>query len=712
MEVRIQKAPEPVENHKNKSMNKIRRKEGLYLRQYAYGFCKELLMLTLCLGMKGIRMQRDTAHQTAQESGSWQSAVGIAGPEELGLQRIKKPQGEESRPETSEIREGEDTPDDGPISSTPASPTTSNTVSSPVREIHLDDMQDVSSASCSARFPSEPETLSPSSLLQAAHTAILELEKDKVVEAHKFLLPDISPEDFAIPQLMSINPAKGGVLDAKQIVQEQPLVIRKEEAKKDDIKEEEVKNEDAKVRIRKVDIPLVKVSWTEITDEIEYEEKVVRRHGKGMPSKSKDVNEVAKDIEGGVKGPRQSDPVRTAKPRTYIIPKDEDESEDSSDGTGEYDPGIQAAQQHSSSEDEVVQGKRKKGKQSADPAKRQVTKKAKQNNGKCLTVEKTVKFKRSVKIYEFSVPDLNHPGARFVVPEEGGAVMKGLESCEVKFDLELTWSEDYEDYNKLEKSCTTCRYCERPRCGLCAGCNTKPGGVRKSGHDECHWRKCPYRSWKSEDKAKETGGVINDVVIIRIWIHHVNSFCMRKFDDQTKRIVRRRLQLYNSMLNMTAEGERNFWMHNEEAFQYPRLNIRGGDKFHTVFKRFEVARYKMFMHSRHTKIELGLNPNKSFDSMLFQANLWYRASLDAEDSGAKNIKGAAKAAGGSSAGKSAGPSKTGNTVRQVEAIVFYSDFLDSLMGAVPRECRGQNGPNWNIDKCRVRKISFEQNMKN
>ena len=115
----------------------------------------------------------------------------------------------------------------------------------------------------------------------------------------------------------------------------------------------------------------------------------------------------------------------------------------------------------------------------------------------------------------------------------------------------------------------------------------------------------------------------------------MNTFCMRGFDDLTKRIVKRRLQLYNWMLNMTAAAERDFWMNHAEAFQYPRLNIEGGDKFHTVYRKYEVARYKICAYTRQTKIEQGLNPDKSMDVLIHATNTEYRARWHSKTPGKK-----------------------------------------------------------------------------
>ena len=290
-----------------------------------------------------------------------------------------------------------------------------------------------------------------------------------------------------------------------------------------------------------------------------------------------------------------------------------------SDDSDIYAPGIETAQVYSSttSEDEANSGKRKKAK-----LKRAAAKRSKQSGS--FTVKKTVKFSKSIKHYEFYVPELNHPGARFVVPEEGVAGMAGLKACEVKFEMELSWSENHMEYNTKVDSCDTCRFCTRPRCGLCAGCNGKPGFTKNSAHDECHWRRCPFRKWKSKQQIEKHCNVLNDTVIIRTWIYHVNTFCLRGFDAATKRAVRRRLQLYNMVLNLPAEEERRFWLEHAEAFSYPRLNIERGDKFHTVYKNLEIARYRVAMHTRETKIQLGLDPDTLLDDIEHKTNLQYR----------------------------------------------------------------------------------------
>ena len=146
-----------------------------------------------------------------------------------------------------------------------------------------------------------------------------------------------------------------------------------------------------------------------------------------------------------------------------------------------------------------------------------------------------------------------------------------------------------------------------------------------SGHDECLWRRCPYRAWKSEDKGKQTGGMVNDTIIIRLWVHSVNTFCLRGFDEKSRRLAKRRLQLYNLVLNMSSAKEREFWLTHEEAFRYPRLNIEGGDKFAEIFKKHEIARYRVNAYSHQVKLELGLDPAKPLNVLLHETNIQYRA---------------------------------------------------------------------------------------
>ena len=81
---------------------------------------------------------------------------------------------------------------------------------------------------------------------------------------------------------------------------------------------------------------------------------------------------------------------------------------------------------------------------------------------------------------------------------------------------------------------------------------------------------------------------------------------------------------HNMVVNMSAEEERNFWLTHAEAFMYPRLNIEGGDKFSEVYKKHEIARYKVNVYAHQVKAELGLNPAKPLDVMVHETNLQYR----------------------------------------------------------------------------------------
>mgnify|MGYP001420267372 FL=1 len=535
-------------------------------------------------------------------------------------QREASPQIAEHSPDKTGTEASERPAEISPASPVPDSSPTKALGSSPNRELSPADTLDLDSTNIAWKIPSEPETISPSSLLQAAHSAMLERERDKPVAAHKFLLPEVTPEALEGPMLPTTqNQEKGAeVMEASSVLMEQDKPVET------DVEPEEG-DLTTPVRIKKVDIPLRNIGRKEVNSGSRGKG-IIMKGGKGQHPRFEARLDIQEETEGELAGASQQKPTEASK-RVYIIPRDEDEDEEEEDRdeSGDFRLEIDEAQELSSSEDECVTGKRKKSRRSESSAKKQKVKKPRVSSAKHPKPKKPLTPKEPVEKFEFSVPRYNRPGITFSVPEDGSSLMVGLSACGVRLEFRLTWYEDHELYGTRSANCLICRFCIRPRCGLCTGCNTKPGGVRRSGHDECHWRRCPYRSWGSAAKAETTGGVLNDAVIVRRWLFYVNVFCKRDFDAQTKRLVRRRLQLYNLVLNMTAEAEMEFWHTHHEAFLYPRLNIEGGDKFHTVFKKLEVAQFRIHMAARRTKMELGLNPNKTLIQLQHATNLQYRA---------------------------------------------------------------------------------------
>ena len=233
--------------------------------------------------------------------------------------------------------------------------------------------------------------------------------------------------------------------------------------------------------------------------------------------------------------------------------------------------------------------------------------------------------------WEINVPELNHPGSSFSVPEEGGAMMIGLRAVGFQFHLKLIWHENWEEYSSSPHNCQCCRPCERPRCGVCAGCFTRPGKVFKSNHDFCHWKRCVFRAWKPNSEMERLRVPTNEVVLTRVWLQHVNSLCARISDKDSKVMVRDRLALYNDhVLNQTAEGERKFWLEDPRAFEYPVIKIQGGDKFAKTYKKLEIAQYRIAMASRQIKVEHGFNPEHSLDKIKHDLDMRFRASLETE----------------------------------------------------------------------------------
>ena len=571
--------------------------------------------------------------------------LGEDGPNiEPGTPETNKPVPEESGAEASVNNTSSSS-----SSSTSNSSTGSSQTPSPNRENSLIDAFDGESNLEQRKAPSEPDTVSPSSLLQAAHRAIMEIEGEKAVAAHSLLIPNISPEDLISPQVPVMD--VGALAKTEAATIPGPVLRTKPSGAWE---ESLTKSYSTAARTKRVDIPLRNISVKSIVDTVAYEEKVVMKGGNNQQPRFEAQGDTKEDIEGGVKSPEESDPAFSIKGgREYIIPPDEPEDLEIDDESDSYEPPIQPAQLYSESSEEEDKGKRKKKKQTPSSASRVTPKRAKQNEGDKFSISRSFKYSYTRK-FEVSVPEYNYPGAKFTIPEAGGAEMAGLRACEVSFEFELSWNEDFVNYNLTTKSCTVCRFCVRPRCGLCAGCNGKPGGTKNSGHDDCVWRRCPYRAWKSEDKGKSAGGTVNDAVITRMWVASVNTFCLRGFDEQTKRIVKRRLQLYNMMINMTAAAEREFWLNHAEAFMYPRLNIDGGEKFHEVYRNLEVARYKVNDYSHRIKAELGLNPAKTLDLAFHETNIRYRARWP-EKTPIKAHKSAGKSGAPVQEGQEAGP---------------------------------------------------------
>ena len=467
-----------------------------------------------------------------------------------------------------------------------------------------------------------------------APVSFAEVDLNKVVAAHEYLLPKGSQAELVQPP-----PPSTGELKISGV----RTNIAEHQAARPGLEGQHKPLSPIKMAVgmamKKVDIPLLNMNFKETSRSRESSRKVTMKWKEGaLPTfelQEEDTWDQNDQVAGpsgmaskgsGIRGESLLDNIDKKKIRIGKGETSEEDNEDLEDIEGDsssdvYVPDIEVAQEYSdsSSEDDTAGKKRKKQKLPAGTAQRAGSKKSKNEAGISVTVKRTAKASYSSAIFEAVVPGLNFPGARFTVPEEGGAYMAGLRAVNVTFELELSWCENYQLYNTMTKNCTVCKYCERPRCGLCTGCNGKPGGVKRSGHDECHWRRCPFRSWNLGYEEQ------NDVVVIRMWINSVNTFCQRGFDEITKERVNRRLNVYKEMLNMTHENERRFWAFDGRAFDYPELNIEGGDKFSAVYKRHEIIRYKLQYYAREAKLEYGLNPNKSLDILVHEENLAYRA---------------------------------------------------------------------------------------
>ena len=113
-------------------------------------------------------------------------------------------------------------------------------------------------------------------------------------------------------------------------------------------------------------------------------------------------------------------------------------------------------------------------------------------------------------------------------------------------------------------------------------------------------------------------------MIIRLWLKDVNTFCLGVTDKHLQEKVRRRLSLYNMVINCTAEEERAFWSTDIRAFQYPNLGKLGEGGVHETYVAIEVAKYKAAMALRIVKTELRLNPDLSFAVLRHKTDMIYR----------------------------------------------------------------------------------------
>ena len=185
----------------------------------------------------------------------------------------------------------------------------------------------------SGKMRSEPETISPSSLLQAAHTAILEMENEESVEAHKFLIPSTSSGVILMPQSQDTQAKEGSeCINATAPEAEEkaePLKVRNEEL---------VDRHLGPMKLKRVDVPLRKVHVKGTEDMVVIEEKIVMKCGNGQNPRFEAQDEVREDVAAAAKTPEQAAPtVKERKPREYIIPADEPEEQDSETEQDEAD---------------------------------------------------------------------------------------------------------------------------------------------------------------------------------------------------------------------------------------------------------------------------------------------------------------------------------------------------------------------------------------
>ena len=227
--------------------------------------------------------------------------------------------------------------------------------------------------------------------------------------------------------------------------------------------------------------------------------------------------------------------------------------------------------------------------------------------------------------FQINVQELMFPGSSFVAPEEGDDSLPGLDNVGFRFHLTLAWHRNYKEYSKLRAVCTACIRCERPRCGVCAGCHITPGATPSSGYDTCMWRRCCFQFWRNESDKEKRNLPTNDVVLTRMWIQSVSTFCTKDFSEETKREIRDRLQLCSDVLGMTEEEERKFWLTDSRAFEYPRFDFPGGDKFSHIYKNYEIAQYEIAAHARRVKIRRRLNPDQSMQVTRHQIDLDFRS---------------------------------------------------------------------------------------
>ena len=275
--------------------------------------------------------------------------------------------------------------------------------------------------------------------------------------------------------------------------------------------------------------------------------------------------------------------------------------------------------------------------------------------------------------------------AEFSVPEQGSKLMIGLKQVGYQFKIKLIWAADFHEYGSLTYDCETCRFCIRPRCGICSSCNTRPGAVYKSAHDNCFWQRCPYRGWRGGSTCKKENMPTNDAVLIRLWLKDVNTFCLGITDEKLKVEVRNRLALYNMVINGTVEEERMFWSSDARAFQYPSVGKLGDSGVHETYMAIEIAKYKAAMAIRIIKTELRLNPDWSFSVLRHKTNIIYRESAAGQSKNKPAITAPRAQAGGkqgeASGGRKMGGNLQGNSLLQHNFITCI--FLYGKKGGGP-----------------------------
>ena len=333
---------------------------------------------------------------------------------------------------------------------------------------------------------------------------------------------------------------------------------------------------------------------------------------------------------------------KARKEGTPVSSPEKDISSDSG-GDEEYvqDTSVAPPEEYISEEDEGKHGKRRKRKRKSPtkaspkqgPRKRRRQNAVEQRSPEGAGKPSVKREEPEEKPLEFQIflQELNYPEARFSVPEVGGPPMIGLKSVGYQFNLQLKWENEEGIYEQNKYDCLCCRPCERPRCGLCAGCQAKPGQVRRSAHDVCIWKRCLHKAWRKGADMLKWGYPTNEMVLTRTWLKSVNTLCMKITDEDTKKAVRDRLAVYNRVLNMSWDEEREFWDTDPGAFNYPHLELPGGDKFTVYYKKLEFAQFKMAAYGRKLKVALAMETSLSFDNLQYDMDLRFRMSLEEEE---------------------------------------------------------------------------------